>query len=166
LEPIFCEADQRFFLLFLEKEGLILFFLKKEPKSLALRGFNQRFWVRTPILRSRTTLFASFSGKRRADSVLFKKRTKNISPAGFNELECKADVCTRKPANLRMLVESSSVYGQLSFIGRAKPETASSIFGKNPDSAKQNKRFLLLFLEKEGPSYGDFLNEHSNKDVS
>jgi hypothetical protein len=72
---IFCEAEQRFLLLFLEKEELsfnpidrnIGFFWGPAPKPPWFRfaeGLGSPY-----LLRSRTTLFASFSGKRRAAST-------------------------------------------------------------------------------------------------
>jgi hypothetical protein len=80
----FCEAEQRFLLLFLEKEepqepNWLLFSLYK-PIGLFLGASPQTPWVgfaefgvEYGLLRSRTTLFASFSGKRRTslDQLLF-----------------------------------------------------------------------------------------------
>jgi hypothetical protein len=64
LEKGFCEAELRFLLL-LEKEGSYNFncFLGGNSQTPWV-GFAE-FWVRKRLLRSRTTLFASFSGKRR-----------------------------------------------------------------------------------------------------
>jgi hypothetical protein len=57
---------------------LVLFFLKKEPKTLALRGFNSL----TVCCGHKEQGFSSFGR-----IVLFKKRTKNISPAGLQRVE-------------------------------------------------------------------------------
>jgi hypothetical protein len=66
-QAAFCEAELRFLLLFLEKEGAGST-LKDDHytyTSLLGVGFTE-VWVSSSLLRSRTTLFASFSGKRRS----------------------------------------------------------------------------------------------------
>jgi hypothetical protein len=79
----FCEAEQRFLLLFLEKEeipktylayvhlklivDITLFFLKKEPKTLALRGFNSL----SLLLFFKELKITGFAGLEIVDPCLF-----------------------------------------------------------------------------------------------
>jgi hypothetical protein len=112
---VFCETELRFLLL--EKEGE---FYTEEP-SLGGKPPNPQGRLRRVLgieclLRSRTTLFASFSGKRR-----------------------------------RVLHRRTVSWGQ----APKPPGSASPSFGYRMSSAKQNKRFLLLFLEKEGYFYSE-----------
>jgi hypothetical protein len=62
---------------------VVLFFLKKEPKTLALRGFNS---LKRSLLTFREAELRGLGlapVKHPCCGFLFKKRTKNISPAGL-----------------------------------------------------------------------------------
>jgi hypothetical protein len=143
----FCEAEQRFLPLFLEKEDYLH---QLKPLTSLFWGQPQTPWLRFAevwatydLLRSRTTLFASFSGKRRLSPPIETSDESFLGPAPDPVAPLRGGLATYD-----LLRSRTTLFASFSGKRRLSPpiETAAPV---PVTFCEAEQRFLLLFLEKE-----------------